>query len=268
MGDNLQPDNFFILIVIGISAMLLFAIGLLLVFFTSQRRLLNEKMQQQMMHIKHQEDLLFATIKTQEKERKRIAKDLHDEVGSKLNTILLNLRYIKSNNNSSSPDHENLEDLEDLLITTLATTRQISHDLLPPVLEDFGLAAALSELKEAFSKTDIRLSVDVSEGQERLEDKSTELNLFRVIQELVKNSVIHGEAKNIDIKLITNSSFFKISYKDDGKGFDTSKLHLSKGLGTRNIETRLSMCEARIIYESETGHGLEVEITKIERALA
>ena len=97
METSIHPNDFYFLIGTGVLAMLLFAIGLIVVFFTSQRKLIGEKMQQQKLQLEHQQELLFSTIKTQEKERKRIAKDLHDEIGSKLNVMLMNLRFPTGN---------------------------------------------------------------------------------------------------------------------------------------------------------------------------
>lgn len=262
MENTIQPNDFFLLIGIGILAMLLFAIGLLVVFFTSQRRLLNEKVQQQKLQLQHQEELLFSTIKIQEKERKRIAKDLHDEVGSKLNVILLNLRYLKKQSKEIPQALESIREIDELLGTTVDTTRQISHNLLPPILDDFGLVAALNELRDSYQKTELNFEMDASDAEERLDDKDTELNLFRVIQELVKNSVLHGKAQRVQLKVNIQPPHFQITYKDDGKGFDPVKLKESKGLGTQNIESRLNMSGADIIYESAIGKGVKAYITK------
>ncbi|MCI4667288.1 MAG: histidine kinase [Bacteroidia bacterium] len=258
MENNIQPNDFFLLISVGILAMLLFAIGLLVIFFTSQRRLLNEKMQQQALLLKHQEEMLYSTIKTQEKERKRIARDLHDAVGSRLNVILLNLRFLKK----QSGEEETIDEINELLVNTVDTTRQISHDLLPPVLDDFGLVAAINELKDNYEKTDLVFDFEAKGAIERLDDNLTELNLFRVVQELVKNSVLHGKASNVKLELETSPPNFQISYQDNGKGVDVKKLKESKGMGTLNIESRLNMCGANIDYESEIGKGFKAIITK------
>ena len=153
-----------------------------------------------------------------------------------------------------------------MLSDTIDTTRRISHDLLPPILDDFGLVAAVKELKDAFQNTETVLEIDVTEGSERLEDKLVELNLFRVIQELLKNSITHGEATHLHLQMNIQPSEFTIFYKDNGKGFRLTSLEERKGLGTRSIESRLAMCGASITYESEIGKGLKATITKTATA--
>lgn len=260
MENNIQPDNFFLLISIGILAMLLFAIGLIVVFFTAQRKLLNEKMQQQVRQLQHKEELLFATIKTQEKERERIARDLHEEIGSKLNVTLLNLGFLKRKKADLAQIKTTIEEVEGLLRTTVDTTRRISHDLLPPVLQNFGLVAAIEELKDAYQNTELVFNFDATKATERLDDQLIELNLFRVVQELLKNSIVHGEAKQIQLQISTQPPAFKFHYQDDGKGFDVASLQERKGLGTQNIESRLDMCGAAITYESSIGQGVKAII--------
>jgi len=266
METNIQPNDFYILIGTGVLAMLLFAIGLIVVFFTSQRKLISEKMQQQKLQLEHQQELLFSTIKIQENERKRIAKDLHDEIGSKLNVILMNLRFFNRQPAELMRIKETIQEVENMLGTTIDTTRRISHDLLPPILDDFGLVAAIKELQDAYQHTELVFEVDAEEADERLEDKFVELNLFRVIQELLKNSVTHGEATHLYLHISLQPPEFTILYKDNGKGLELAKLKERKGLGTKNIESRLKMCGASITYESEIGKGISATITKTAMA--
>ena len=268
MEASIQKNDFFLLIGTGILAMLLFAIGLIIVFYTSQRKLLNEKMQQQKLQLEHQQELLFSSIKTQEKERKRIAKDLHDEIGSKLNVVLMNLRFLGRQPTDAEQLKETIIDVENLLGTTIDSTRRISHDLLPPILDDFGLVAAIKELQDAYQHTELTFDLDATQAGERLEDKFIELNLFRVIQELLKNSIAHGKATHMHMQIITEPLAFTIIYKDNGKGLELSRLEEQKGLGTQSIESRLNMCGANISYESEIGQGIKVVITKTATALS
>ncbi|MEL6943156.1 MAG: histidine kinase [Bacteroidota bacterium] len=261
METNIQVFDFYTLLTVGILAMVVFALGLVLIFYTSQRKLLQEKMRQQRLEIEHQEGLLYASIKTQEQERVRIAKDLHDEIGSKLNVIFMNLHSLRKETKSLPTAATAIQDIKGLLNTTIDTTRRISHDLLPPTLNDFGLAAALRELRDTYQASELNLELDTSNANERLEDKLIELNLFRVLQELIKNSVVHGNAKNIHLQISTNPPNFSIHYQDDGVGFEVEKLEERKGLGTQNIESRLKMCNADIIYDSAIGKGVKVNIT-------
>ncbi len=256
----IQPTDFFNLILIGVLVMIALALALVLFFYRSQQKLLQEKMQQHILALQHQEALLFSTIKTQEKERERIAKDLHDEVGSKLNVIFMNMHRLRKKTKTSEEVVPIINDINGLIHTTIDTTRRISHDLLPPTLSDFGLIAAIQELVESYNKTDLKIEMDDSEVDNRLEDKMIELNVFRVIQELIKNSIIHGESQNIYLKIGIHSALFNIDYQDDGKGFDMSVAKKRKGLGTQNIESRLKMSNAEIHYDSAIGKGVKATI--------
>lgn len=267
MENGIHPNDFFILIGTGVLAMLLFAIGIIVIFYTSQRKLLNEKMQQQSLQLKHQQELLFSTLKAQEKERKRIAKDLHDEIGSKLSVSLMNLRFL-SREKDPTKLKKNMQEVEQLISSTIDTTRSISHNLLPPTLDDFGLVAALHDLQDTYQNTSLTFDIEADKEQDRLEDKLIELNLFRVIQELLKNSALHGQATHAQLNIDLQTPNFSITYQDNGKGFDLARLKERKGLGTQNIESRLKMCGASIDYQSEIGKGVLVKITKNEMASA
>jgi signal transduction histidine kinase len=256
------PNDFFSLVIIGILVMMTLALSLVIFFYTSQRRLLKEKNRQQELQIQHQKELLYSTILTQEKERKRIAKDLHDEIGSKLNVVFLNLYRLQKQTKAVPEAKDTIKEMTQLINTTIGTTRQISHDLLPPTLDDFGLTAAIQELSDAYAKTGtINIDFDKTQALERLSDKTTELNLFRVVQELVKNSIVHGQSKNISIQLSTTPPNFNINYQDDGRGFDMSVVKAKKGLGTQNIESRLNMSNADIEYETAIGEGVKAHIS-------
>lgn len=256
------PNDFFSLVIIGILVMMTLALSLVIFFYTSQRRLLKEKNRQQELEIQYQQELLYSTILTQEKERKRIAKELHDEIGSKLNVVFLSLYRLQKQTKAVSKAKETIEEMTQLINTTIGTTRQISHDLLPPTLDDFGLAAAIQELTNAYAKTEtVKIEFDRTNTQERFPDKNTELNLYRVVQELVKNSIVHGKSKNISIKLETSASDFQINYQDDGQGFDMDVVKEKKGLGTQNIESRLNMSNADIRYETAIGMGVKAFVS-------
>lgn len=261
MNESLQPNEFFSFLIISILLMLTFALVLVAFFFRYQRKLLREKMAQQELEIKYQEELLFSTIETQEKERKRIAKDLHDDIGSKLNVVLLGLYQFRKQTKDLPEAKAAIKNMSQLLNKTIDSTRRISHDLLPPTLDSFGLSAAILELAENYDNTgEVNIEYHDSEAEHRITDKLVELNLFRVVQELVKNSIVHGKSENIEIKLVLQPEHFEIDYKDDGKGFDMSVMKKKKGLGTQNIESRLNMSNASIEYQSAIGEGVKAFI--------
>ncbi len=218
-------------------------------------------MKSQKLAFDYQEELLHSTIMTQEMERKRIARELHDEIGSKLNVILLNTHRFKRFQGENPEMQEIAAEVNSVIHKTIDTTRRISHDLLPPTLEEFGLVEAIKELRDSFDKTEsISIDFELVENESKIEDHLIELNLFRVLQELINNSIRHGQAKEIKIRLWLNQASLKLEYRDNGSGFDKSDFDSKKGLGMKNIESRLNMIKATYKYDSAPRKGFEVAI--------
>jgi len=256
MQNTIATNDILLFMTVGIGVILLLSLAFVLFFHFSQKSLQKQISENQALQIAHQNDLLKANIISQEKERKRIAKDLHDTIGSNLNVILLNIHHLKKDLPPQTT--ESLSDVVGLLNKTVETTRRISHDLLPPTLENFGLATALEEFCEQIQKnTNIKLILEIGEQLDL--PKTTALQLFRIIQELVSNSLKHSEAQQISIRLFLQNSLRHFQYQDDGKGFDATQISQQKGLGMRNLESRFKLLEAD--WEMETGLGKGFKIT-------
>jgi len=241
--------------------MLALAMAFILFFNFSQKRILKEQMRQQQMAYEHQEALLHSTILTQEEERKRIAQDLHDEIGSKLNVILLNAYQLKKIEKGNIEVESITNELSSLVNTTIETTRRISHDLLPPTLEEFGLVEAIKELKDTYRHSDtLSFNLQFNENNEKIKSKIIELNLYRVLQELINNSIRHGAATQLTIDLGILENLIHLKYQDNGKGFDIIDVQNKKGLGMKNMESRLRMIQATHQMNSTPGRGLTMEI--------
>ncbi|WP_298512598.1 sensor histidine kinase [uncultured Kordia sp.] len=264
MESIFQENNFIILIVIGILIMLAFAMAFVLFVNYSQKKILKEQMRIQKLDYKHQEELLHATILTQEKERNRIARDLHDEIGSKLNVIFLNICRLKKHGKK----HEEIDlitnEVESVIHTTINSIRFISHELLPPTLEEFGLIETIRELQYSYNKSgDVHIDFTTSEKTKPITNSLIELNLFRVIQELINNSIRHGKATEIDMHLSAEETAIKLHYEDNGTGFDSSQKNYKKGLGMKNIESRLRIINATYTLNSSIENGTNVVIDLI-----
>lgn len=241
--------------------MLALALAFVLYVNFSQKKILTGEMQRQKLAYQYQEDLLHSNILTQEEERKRIARDLHDEIGSKLNVVFLNIYRLKEATKGQAEVASITDEVETLLNTTIATTRRISHDLLPPTLEDFGLVEAIKELQHHFHQTGrISIAFELKGKEQKIENPLIELSLFRVLQELINNSIRHGEATAIHLLLDLNSSAIKMEYEDDGKGFESTQMDHKKGLGLKNIESRLQMIQAQHQYQSASGKGFQMKV--------
>jgi two-component system NarL family sensor kinase len=258
-----QENNIISMMIIGILIMLAFALAFIVFANFSQKKILKEQMDKQKLAFQHQQNLLHSTILTQEAERKRIAKDLHDEIGSKLNIILLNTFRLAEQVKGNEGVKEITTEIATIINRTIDSTRRISHELLPPTLEEFGLIEAIIELQHNYNQTgsvEINFSLEADEPEAKEMDQITELNLYRVLQELVNNSIRHGKATEIHMQFWKQEIGYHLNYKDNGEGFEMGELDHKKGLGMKNVESRLNMVNAQYEYLSSPGNGFEMSL--------
>lgn len=228
-----------------------------LVFFVSlyKRRVLQNQLKVKEMETLHQQEMLKATLTSQEEERNRLGTELHDGVGALLSTIKMNLQ-VSQRSNSLETVPEVIEHLSE----AICLVRTISHEMMPIVLKKYGLRRAIADLFEKINKSGkITASINVWEEFEREENDN--LMIYRIIQELTNNSLKHSEASRIDLDCkIDEHSIAKIVYEDNGKGFPSEVLEKSEGIGLWNISNRAQTVGATVFFtNSETG-GASVEL--------
>lgn len=258
MESNFQSSE--IILFAGTGILIMVGLALVMVSYANraQRRILTQQMEAQTMELQHQQDLLERNLVVQEEERQRIAAQLHDDICSKLGVLNLTFHRLSR----TQPTDERYADLcmeiNDLIANTLETTRRISHELVPPTLEDFGLIEALEEMLGQVRKTGmVELRFEHNVNRNDLNGESTELNLFRIVQELLNNSLKYAEATVISLRLTKNEEGLTLRYADNGKGFDHQNT-LSKGLGLKNIKNRAKIIGADYQITSRRGEGFEL----------
>lgn len=236
------------------------ALTLLVFYNRHQRKLYAKERAVQEMQLAHQRALLENNILVQEQERRRIARDLHDEIGNKLNITRLNIAQIRPDNATQWPNL--IGDAKQLIDAAIDASRRISHNLLPPVLQEFGLEKALAELCRELSTADsLKATCDMrNKVNERL-DKQTELGVFRIVQELVNNTLKHARANSITVQLELLADRLHLQYADDGVGFDLEKARKSNGLGLQNLESRAAMIHGKLEIDSAPGQGFRASLT-------
>ncbi|UCS92357.1 hypothetical protein KZP23_16845 [Echinicola marina] len=221
-----------------------------------RKKVMNEKMLNAELKLKHQTELLHTVIRSQEEERRRVSDALHDDIGSKLTTLKLSLHQL-----FSSGEHGKLgEELLGLSEKVVDRTREISHAYSPLIVEKFGLEAGLEELVADLiqgEKPQVYLQFDFDES--RL-DKETRLILFRICQELLNNTLKHANAQNLSMSLSTKGDVLVFIYTDDGRGMDIESN--SSGIGMLNIRNRVEMMQGQMDMESSVGTGLKITIKK------
>ena len=248
------------LILIPIGLLLLMSIAIVLFFYFSRRKIIKAELDKANLELAHQKELLRSTIITQEEERKRIAQDLHDAISSKLNVVSLNAHLLTENNMAPEDRHKIGSVIYSMTSNVLENSRRIAHDLLPATLEKFGLTAALEELCEELIETGkFTLDYDLNYDEGFL-SPSNELHVFRIVQELMNNSIKHSEANTIGLSLNTEENLLSLQYQDDGKGFDMETSRKAKGLGMSGIENRTMILAGILDVVSSPGNGLSVTI--------
>ena len=254
------------MILIGTVGMLLLAMAVILFFLVYQRRLLAQQEKLQEIQTQQQKALLEASLQSQENERRRIAKDLHDEVGANLSTINLFTKSLEKFIESDTKAAKMLDQTQDLIAATVTSVRAISKDLLPATLDRFGLVDAVKELCERINQADeVAVKFEAQTSEDRLSSPD-ELTLFRIIQELFNNTLKHAQASEIQLFIHYNPQNLKVVFQDNGVGFDVEALQKSedstKGLGLKNLESRAQMLQANLTYHCPPEGGTQVNILR------
>ncbi|MCF8464093.1 MAG: PAS domain S-box protein [Flavobacteriales bacterium] len=197
-----------------------------------------------------------ALIEGQENERMRVAQELHDGLGQLFTAIKLNLQHLKSGigkRGSSDDMNERIRALEDNIGVAITEVKNISRNLMPDVLWQFGLKPAVQDLVEKWNTTgEFEISLELVDMDIRFAPE-LEKALFRMCQELVNNSIRHGNASNVYVQLINHGNSIVLMVEDDGIGFDPDKT--SQGFGLRNIWSRAEVFEGRVEIDSKPKKG-------------
>lgn len=245
-------------IVYTFVAFLLMAFVLIMFFYFSRKKIIKQEIEKKNLELNYQKDLLNAVIITQEEERKRIAQDLHDDISSKLNIVSLNSHMLKADNLTAAEMEEITSNIISLNTKALENSRRIAHDLLPPVLEKFGLNAGIAELAAEFNSSKaVQVDYESHVNFDSI-DRKKHLHIFRILQELMNNSLRHGKATEISIIFELLNGRTVCTYSDNGKGFDTKSEKNQKGLGMKNIEGRIHFINGSLKITSAPKKGVQV----------
>jgi len=217
-------------------------------------------------------ELRFAlrrAVDVQEEERKRIARELHDEIGQALTSILIRLKSLQNITNLDVMT-DRLDGIRYLASQTIEEMRRLSMDLRPAALDNLGILPALRwHIGQSMEQNQIEIQFTAPERMERLPPE-VEIVLYRVAQEGLNNAIRHSQAKHIEVKLEHTPRFVWLSVSDDGQGFDADGLH--RGLGLVGIRERVTLLNGQCGIESQRGSGarlwVEIPLTEANPAHA
>ena len=257
---NQQKDiqDIFIIGLLGTLAALSI-IGFFVYRVISQKKFLAEQKNIQL----EQEKQLVAVssiLEGQEAERSRMAKDLHDGLGGMLSGIKLNLSSMKGNMIIHETDAQLFTKSITQLDSAIAEMRRVAHNMMPEALLKFGLGEAIQDYCDGINESNTVKMKYTQLGLQQPLEKSTEVILYRIVQELCNNAIKHAAAKNIFIQLTKHERGITLTIEDDGKGFETAKLSTFKGAGLQNVQSRVDYLKGVLNIESEAGKGTSVNV--------
>ncbi len=246
------------------NGILLFSLALFIVaaigvwLFINRRQIQNRiALQNEIM--KQQDIATKSILEAEERERRRIAGDLHDGVGQLLSVSLLTYNNLYSNlkNNLEGEDALNAERIAGLINESYDEVRSISHQMMPNALLKAGLTTAVREFISKIDANKLKINLGISGITERL-DAQIETVLYRVIQESVNNVIKHAKASLLSIQLVRDTEGINLTIEDNGVGFD--KNTTKNGIGLENIKSRIALINGEIEYDTAVGKGTLVNI--------
>lgn len=203
---------------------------------------------------------IMSMLEGQEIERKRLSKEIHDGLGPLLSTIKISLEAVKmelEKMHETRTLKSKLDNIYNLIDNLARDMRNISHSLMPKILDDFGVGPAVESLCNHLNDTEKIEVKYYNSGFEKRMNKSAELNLYRITQELINNALKHSEASQIIIQLVKHPESLLLMVEDNGKGFEKENVLPSQtGIGLKNIETRTKMLGGSFFIDSKVGKGV------------
>jgi signal transduction histidine kinase len=250
--------NWVFVLVAACASMALLAIFIMTFVVHYQKRIIQHEHEKQQEKLKFQSELLRANLLVEERERSRISKNIHDEVGILLSLLKMNLTGLNRNEDIAESEKRKLHNLTELTDKIIFSTRSIAKDLQSPLLRDFGFVMALNDLCKQINESN-EMSVQlITQEMELRFDENIELQLYRICQEVINNILKHGATQLVQINLSKNSDELVLLFEYSGNGItDKEHAHLLKtgnGNGLKNIVSRLQLLKAKQTLSRDNFH--------------
>ncbi|MCX6213272.1 sensor histidine kinase [Spirosoma sp.] len=256
----MSVDSGFV-IAVGTAVLLVMAVFIIIFVAYYQQKQAKQQLAFKELQAQHRRDLMAATFRGQEEERKRLAEDMHDGIGTMLSVTKMSLNQLERQVSADGQISFQFQKTRSMIDETMTNVRRISRNLVPTTLERFGLLAALEELADRATDTSTEVQLTFPESDTPF-PPSLDLMLYRIAQELVNNAIRHARASQITIQLICIDQEVRLSVIDNGVGFDFDAVMENKqgGLGLRNIESRLSVVNGHVTFDVAPGRGSQIHI--------
>lgn len=259
-------SNLWLVIISIISVVIILIAVLIIISYRSKRQ---KALREAELHRRRVDDLLQrqevenvnAMLKGQDEERKRIAQELHDRIGSILSTVKLHFSSVEEVMKAlKEQQNKSYNEAVGLLDEAVDEVRRISHDLYEGSLAKFGFVTALRQLIGAIEKANV-IKIDfIDTVGDSISYKPFEQDLYRITQELLSNTLKYADAKQVTIQLNFKNGILEYMYEDDGKGFNKTAVEQSSGIGYKNIEARVGKMGGNWFLDAEPNHGMTLTI--------
>ena len=246
-----NPDLTYI-IIMGTFGTLLIAVSLVLFVVSYQKKNLRNKLNLLRLETRHRQELTEVSFQGQEKERLRIAKDLHDDIGSLLSAVKLQMGLIKIKSRQAPEMTGLIEESIETVSATIGEVRSISRNLRPYLLDTLGFSKAVEYLVGRVGNPPGFVASFRETGSPLPLSEKKQINLYRSVQELINNAIRHSGAASLDVFMSWQDNSLEIEVRDNGSGFDYSKVQQTSngGFGLKNISSRLDIAEAKMDIRS------------------
>ena len=257
MGQQ-ASSNLGLLLIIGTLAMFIMSLSIIMFAVLYQQKMRRKRQEMIQLELNYKNELIHAVLDAKELEQRRIAIELHDDIGSSLTALKLSFASLPI-------DEEERKLLNEGVQITIGKVRSLSNRLLPSILEELGLIPAIKSLVNTLSLqiSNIQFSVvAVNDPKNESQTREISLGLYRILQELINNVLKYADATEIQIVVEQNNEGVQIVLTDNGKRFVPTKQDKlkSQSLGLKNIESRSQQIQAKINYEL-LNPGTKVTIT-------
>jgi len=235
------------ILIVSISAIFLLLTGFSLILYRSVRH-------------KRKIEQLKAIMEGEEKERKRIARDLHDGISQTISAAKINLMAIEKEIHFSSQEQkQKFDKIIGMVDEGFKEVRTISHNMMPNALLESGLSLVIKQFVDNIDRNVIKISLH-TQGLDKHFDSTIETILYRVIQECVSNVIKHAKATQLDISLIKDEDGVSVTIEDNGVGFNLNNINSFSGIGLRNMRSRIALLQGKIEFDSSPENGTLVSI--------
>lgn len=247
---------------LGIAGTIILLIALALAIIRYRLAVSRRKLAEQETKQMEQEKQLVAvqaTLDGESAERTRLAKDLHDGLGSMLSVVKFNLPQMKGGAVLEVDDVSRFQKAMGMLDESIQELRRVAHHMMPETLLRYGLKVSLSDFCEAIPMADFHYF-----GNETRLPEKLEVMVYRSIHELVNNAIKHAQAKHVNVQLVQEEDRLSFTIQDDGKGFDQDSV--AEGMGLGNIRQRVEAYQGKMnIYSSPQGTEIHVELELVKK---